>query len=69
MTVQTQRSIVARQLHRISLVPRPQSVDTQPCTRSSFGAMLGAFGRFLGIGPFEDSRILKRIKDRYEASV
>lgn len=30
---------MARQLHKMSLVPRPQSVDTQPCTKSSLAAM------------------------------
>lgn len=42
ITVQTQRNTVARQLHRISLVPRPQSVDTQPCT--SFVPIPGTMG-------------------------
>lgn len=48
ITVQTQRNIVARQLHRISLVPRPQSVDTQPCTESSFAPIPGTIGGSLG---------------------
>ena len=28
-----------RQLHKMSLVPRPQSVDIQPCTKCSVAAM------------------------------
>ena len=48
ITVQTQRNIVARQLHRISLVPRPQSVDTQPRTESSFAPIPGTIGGSLG---------------------
>lgn len=40
ITVQTQSNIVARQLHSMSLVPRPQFVDTQPYTSSSFTGMM-----------------------------
>ena len=33
MTVHMERKIAVRQLHRISIVPRPQSAVTKPCTR------------------------------------
>ena len=35
---------MARQLHKMSLVPRPQSVVTQPCNKSSLAAMSDIYG-------------------------
>lgn len=41
---------MARQLHSISLVPRPQLVDTQPWTKSSFAAITNMFRNYSARG-------------------